>query len=148
MSIILISALVAGPMAAAPTASPAAVVQTGPRSVRVGDPLRRPLLDALRTSVADELNQPVQFVVDRLKVQGDWAFFAGSVQRPDGRPIDFARAGYAEAIADGVFDGPSTYGLLRRQGGRWTVVVHVIGPTDVAWLGWHDEYGAPESLFE
>lgn len=148
MSLILISALLAGPMTPAPAAPPAAAVQSAPRAVPVGDPLRRTLLDALRAPVEAELDQPVLFVVDQLKVQGDWAFYAGEVQAPGGRPIDFARAGYAEAIKEGFFDGPATYGLLRRQGGRWTTVVHVIGPTDVAWLGWHDEYGAPESLFE
>ena len=148
MSVILISALIAGPMTAAPVAPPAVVVQAGPRSVPVGDPLRRALLDTLRPAIEDELNQPVQFMVDRLKIQGDWAFYAGSVQRPDGHPIDFARAGFAEAIAEGVFDGPATYGLMHRVGGRWTVTVFVIGPTDVAYIGWPDEYGAPMSLFE
>lgn len=148
MSIILISALIAGPMAAAPVAPPVAVIQAGPRAVRVGDPLRRTLLDTLRPSIEDELNQPVQFMVDQLKIQGDWAFYAGSVQRPDGRPIDFARAGFAEQIAEGMFDGPATYGLMHRVGGRWTVTVFVIGPTDVAYLGWPDAYGAPMSLFD
>lgn len=148
MSVILISALIAGPMAAASVAPPAVVVQVGPRSVPVGDPLRRTLLNTLRPSIEDELNQPVQFMVDTLKIQGDWAFYAGQVQRPDGRPIDFARAGFAEAIAEGVFDGPATYGLMHRVGGRWTVTVFVIGPTDVAYIGWPDAYGAPASLFE
>lgn len=148
MSIILISVLIAGPMAAAPVAPPVAVTQAGPRAVPVGDPLRRILLDRLRPSIEDELDQPVQFMVDQLKVQGDWAFYAGAVRRPDGRPIDFARTSFAEAIAEGVFDGPTTYGLMHRVGGRWTVTVFVIGPTDVAYLGWPDEYGAPASLFE
>ena len=149
MSILLLSLLLAGPMASAHEASKAApVVQSGVRNIPVGDPLRRILLDTLRTPVADELNQPVQFVVDQLKVQGDWAFYAGKVQRPDGRAIDFARAGFAEQIAEGMFDGPATYGLMRRIGGRWTVTVYVIGPTDVAYIGWPDEYGAPETLFE
>ena len=149
MSLFLIATLLTAPVTpGAEPASPVALSQVAVRSVPVGDPLRRTLLDALRGPVEAELNQPVLFVVDQLKVQGDWAFYAGEVQAPGGRPIDFARTGYAEAIAEGVFDGPSTYGLLHRQGGRWTVVVHVIGPTDVAWLGWHDEYGAPNSLFD
>ena len=148
MSVTLISALIAGPMAAASVAPPAVVVQVGQRSVPVGDPLRRTLLNTLRPSIEDELNQPVQFMVDTLKIQGDRAFYAGQVQRPDGRPIDFARAGFAEAIAEGVFDGPATYGLMHRVGGRWTVTVFVIGPTDVAYIGWPDAYGAPASLFE
>ena len=47
-----------------------------------------------------------------------------------------------------MFDGPATYGLMHRVGGRWTVTVFVIGPTDVAYIGWPDAYGAPASLFE
>ena len=149
MSLMLLSLLLAGPMIPAHELSKAApVVQSGVRNIPVGDPLRRVLLDTLRTPVANELNQPVQFVVDALKIQGDWAFYAGKVQRPDGGAIDFARAGFAEQIAEGMFDGPATYGLMRRVGGRWTVVVYVIGPTDVAYVGWPGEYGAPETLFE
>lgn len=150
MSLILLSALVGAPLTPAPVAAPpaVAVAQSAPRSVPVGDPLRRPLLDALRGEVEAELDQPVQFVVQTLKVQGDWAFYAGEVQGPGGRAIDFGRTPYAEAIAEQMFDGPGTFALLRRQGGRWTVVTHVIGPTDVAYVGWHDEYGAPERLFD
>jgi len=148
VSVILISALIAGPMTAAPVAPPAVVVQAGPRFVPVGDPLRRTLLNTLRPSIEDELNQPVQFMVDRLRVQGDWAFYAGSVQRPDGRPIDFSKTRYASALENGVFDGPGTFALLRRSAGAWRVVTFVVGPTDVAYLAWPDEHGAPMRLFE
>ncbi|OYX81241.1 MAG: hypothetical protein B7Y85_02490 [Brevundimonas sp. 32-68-21] len=148
MSVILISALIAGPMTAAPVAPPAVVVQAGPRSVPVGDPLRRTLLNTLRPSIEDELNQPVQFMVDRLRVQGDWAFYAGSVQQPNGRPIDFSKTRYASALENGVFDGPGTFALLRRTAGTWRVVTFVVGPTDVAYLAWPDEHGAPMRLFE
>ena len=148
MSVILISALIAGPMTAAPVAPPAVVVQAGPRFVPVGDPLRRTLLNTLRPSIEDELNQPVQFMVDQLKIQGDWAFYAGSVQRPDGRPIDFSKTRYASALENGVFDGPGTFALLRRSAGAWRVVTFVVGPTDVAYLAWPDEHGAPMRLFE
>ncbi|WP_051651344.1 hypothetical protein [Brevundimonas bacteroides] len=135
------------PSISEPAAAPA-VIQNAVRDVPVGDPLRRTLLDALRRPVEDEVNQPVRFVVDRLRVQGDWAYYAGEIQAPNGRAIDFTRAGFDEVIAEGMFDGPTTYGLLRRQGNRWRVVVHVIGPTDVAYLAWPGEYGAPASLFE
>jgi hypothetical protein len=148
VSVILISALIAGPMTAAPVAPPAVVVQAGPRSVPVGDPLRRTLLNTLRPSIEDELNQPVQFMVDRLRVQGDWAFYAGSVQQPNGRPIDFSKTRYASALENGVFDGPGTFALLRRTAGVWRVVTFVVGPTDVAYLAWPDEHGAPMRLFE
>lgn len=149
MGILLLAALLAAP--AVPTVeplSPPASIQAGARNIAVGDPLRRPLLDALRPAIEEDLGQPVQFMVDRLRVQGDWAFFAGSVQRPDGRPIDFSRTRYAEALEEGFFDGPGTYGLLRRVGGRWRVEGFFVGPTDVAYMAWPDELGAPTTLFE
>ncbi|WP_309627663.1 hypothetical protein [Brevundimonas sp.] len=149
MSVILISALIAGPMAATPVAPPVTVAQAGPRSVPVGDPLRRPILDALRPAIQRDLGgQPVQFMVDRLRVQGDWAFYAGSIQQPNGRPIDFSKTRYASALEEGFFDGPGTFALLRRSAGTWRVVGFVVGPTDVAYLAWPDEYGAPQTLFE
>ncbi|MEQ7156506.1 hypothetical protein [Brevundimonas aurifodinae] len=149
MAPVLLALLLAGPLpATAEPLAPAVAIQSAPRDIGVGDPLRRPLLDALRPAIEDDLGQPVQFMVDRLRVQGDWAFFAGSVQRPDGRPIDFSRTRYAEAVEEGFFDGPGTYGLLRRVGGRWRAEGFFVGPTDAAYLSWPDEQGAPASLFE
>ncbi|ADL00899.1 hypothetical protein [Brevundimonas subvibrioides] len=149
MSLMLLPLLLAGPMTTAAEPVPPAVVQSGVRTIGVGDPLRRPILDALRPSIQRDLGgQPVQFVVDRLRVQGDWAFYAGSIQQPGGRPIDFGRTRYASALENGVFDGPGTYALLRRSGGTWRVVTFVIGPTDVAWLAWPDEFNAPAALFD
>jgi len=133
--------------AAGPVAAPAAV-QAGGREVPVGDPLRRQLLDSLRPQVQRDLGgQPVQFMVDRLRLQGDWAFYSGSIQRPDGGAIDFSRTRYAGALREGVFDGPGMFALLRRVDGGWRVVTFVIGPTDVAYLDWPAAYGAPDSLF-
>lgn len=149
MAPVLLALLLASPLpATAEPLAPAVAIQSTARDIGVGDPLRRPLLDALRPAIEDDLGQPVQFMVDRLRVQGDWAFFAGSVQRPDGRPIDFSRTRYAEALQEGFFDGPGTYGLLRRDNGRWHPVGFFVGPTDAAYLAWPDEQGAPASLFD
>ena len=152
MSLTLMSLLVAGAMTSgaepAPPIPAAAASQSAVRSVPVGDPQRRVLLDTIRPAIASHIGQPVQFMVDRLQVQGDWAFYAGRIQQPSGRPIDFSRTRYAEAMQDGMFDGPNTYALLRRKGTRWRLVDWVVGPTDVTYAGWSGEYGAPESLFE
>jgi hypothetical protein len=149
MSLMLLPLLIAGPMATPAGTAPSAVVQSAVRDIGVGDPLRRPLLDTLRPAIQRDLGgQAVQFMVHRLRVQGDWAFYAGTIQQPNGRPIDFGKTRYAGALENGVFDGPGTYALLRRQGGRWRVVTFVIGPTDVAYLAWPDEYRAPAALFE
>jgi hypothetical protein len=149
MSLFALSLLLASPSAGIAVEPVPVVASPQARNVPVGDPLRRRLLDALRPAIQRDLGgQPVQFMVDRLRVEGDWAFFAGAVQQPNGRPIDFGRTRYASALENGVFDGPGMFGLLRRSGQGWQVVTFVIGPTDVAWLAWSDEYGAPMSVFE
>lgn len=146
---LLITALCAILPMGAPSALQAATVatfQSAPRDIGVGDPLRRPLLDALRPSIEAELAQPVQFVVTTLRVQGNWAFAVVAPQQPNGRPIDFSRTQYAEAEREGFWDGPTTYALLRRQGQTWHVTEFVMGPTDVAWSDWPERFGAPAGL--
>jgi len=117
------------------------------REVAVGDPLRTVLLDTLRPEIAEDLGQPVKFVVRRLRTCGDWAFALVEPQTPAGGAIDFSATRHAERIEQGAFDGASTYALIGRRGGAWRVRSFAIGPTDVVWLGWVDEFGAPEALF-
>lgn len=148
MSLLLISLLLAGPMAPAAEPAPGTVSQGAVRAVPTGDPQRRVLLDTIRPALEARIGQPVQFVVDTLQTQGDWAFYAGRIQQPNGRSIDFSTTPYAEALEEGMFDGPSTYALLQRRGNGWRLVDWVVGPTDVTYAGWPGEYGAPESLFE
>lgn len=149
MSVLFLSLLLVGPMAppSATVAAPVAV-QAAVQTVPVGDPRRRVLLDTIRPAIEQRVGQPVQFMVDVLRVQGDWAFYAGSIQQPNGRPIDFSRTSYAEQLEEGMFDGPGTYALLQRVGGRWRLVDFVVGPTDVYYLGWPDQFGVPMRLFE
>lgn len=149
MSLLLVSLLLGGPMAAEGEPIPAITVsQARPQAVPVGDARRRVLLDTIRPAIEARVDQPVQFMVDKLVVLGDWAFYAGSIQKPNGRPIDFSRTSYAEALREGMFDGPTTYALLQRRGSNWRLVEFIVGPTDVAYLGWAGEFGAPDRLFE
>jgi len=150
MNVVLLSLLLAGPMAsAADPASPAPAAQAVIRNVPVGDPLRRVLLDTLRPAIENDLGQPVQFMVDTLRVEdGNWAFFAGRSQQPNGRPIDFSRTHYKEAMDEGMFDGPATTALFSYNNGEWRVVYFAVGPTDVPYVGWQDEFSLPQGLFE
>lgn len=151
MSLMLLSLLVVGPIAAPVEAAPSAVEQNRApvRDVAVGNPLRPLLMDVLRETIADDLGQPVQFVVDTLRAEHEnWAFYAGQIQQPDGRPIDFSRTRYAEAIEAQMFDGPTVFALFSYNNGQWRVVTFVVGPTDVAYAGWAEEYNAPAALFE
>jgi hypothetical protein len=118
------------------------------RNIGKADALRKPLLDGLRGPIEKDLGQPVQFVVGTLRVQGAWAFVIATPQTKTGQPIDYSRTHYAQAIADGVFDGGTVFALLKSDQGAWLVKDFVIGPTDVAFLAWPDQHGAPAALFE
>lgn len=112
------------------------------------NPRRKPLLDALRQPIEQDLGQPVQFMVKTLRTQGNWAFIVATPQTKTGEAIDFARTHYAQAMVDGVFDGSTIFALLKADNNVWSVTEFVIGPTDVAYLAWPDQYGAPATLFE
>ena len=112
-------------------------------SIGRSNPLRKVLLDSLRPDIESELGVDVQFVVDTLQVDGYWAFMSGSVQNADGSPIDFSQTPYAEAEAEGMFDGPTIKAILSQQGDGWMVEAYSIGATDVVEAGWADEYGVP-----
>ena len=125
----------------------AAQAQTAPvQIVGIGDPSRAQLLDALRAAIGKDLGQPVKFVVDDLRVQGDWAFIVAHPRTPAGAEIDFSKTHYAERLDEGVLDGDTIYALLRRRGGSWGVTAFMIGPTDVGWLDWVETYRLPAGL--
>jgi hypothetical protein len=94
---------------------------------------RSELMNAIRPLVEARVGPPVEFVVDRLRVAGDWAFAIVQPQRPGGGAIDM----YATVYRDQVdyMDGLGTYVLLRHAHGRWNVVDFAVGPTDVFWDG-------------
>jgi hypothetical protein len=73
----------------------------------------------------------------------------GQPRTPDGQPFSFAGTTYAAAEAEGFIDGGgTTYALLRREAGVWTVKAFAVGPTDVPWTTWPEEYGAPPALMD
>lgn len=110
-------------------------------------PLRTLLLNTLRVPIEKELKQPVRFVVGVLKVEGEYAFFRGNTKDALGKDIDFSKTTYRELLEQGFFDGDATAALLKKVNGKWSVMTYVIGPTDVAWANWSDEYHAPAVLF-
>lgn len=112
------------------------------------NPLRKTILDALRPSIEKDLKQKVIFKVDELRVYEGWAFAHVHPIQKNGKPIDFKKTHYAEALREGMFDGDSTYALLRLTKGKWVVKDFVIGPTDVYWVNWMDAPNkAPKTLF-
>jgi ketosteroid isomerase-like protein len=111
-----------------------------------GSAERQALMDALRETVRRELGKPAVFQVRELRVLGDWAFADVSPRTPDGAPFDYRGTPMEEAWREGFVDD-GMYAVLRRQDGRWRVVRHAIGPTDVAWIPWQEELRLPRALF-
>lgn len=124
-----------------------APAQDAARTPAAGSAERKAVLDALRVPVEKELKKKVVFKVDALKVQGAWAFVRGVPQQPGGKAMDYRGTVYEQAIADGAFDD-WVCALLRREGGRWRVVAHSIGATDVVYSNWPEEHKAPRAIFD
>ncbi len=109
---------------------------------------RAPLDTALSASLAVDLGQPVQLRIDHARVDGDWAWVIAEPFKPGGLElIDWSATHYAEQAAQGMMDGGTTYALLQRSDGVWTVKNFVVGPTDAPWVSWAQQYGAPASLW-
>ena len=106
-------------------AAPAAA-ETGASPAPDAAAQRRAILDALRPAIETSLRSPVEFVVQRIGVQDGWALVIADPQRPGGGAID-ARHLPAQEERDGL----TVHAILRLQNDRWTLVDHVIGPTDV-----------------
>lgn len=105
------------------------------------------VLAALNPVVSADLGKPAVVAPATFKTDGDWAWVIGTLKTPDGAALKFADTTYAAAEAEGFIDpGGSTYALLKREGGAWTVTRFVVAPTDMAWLTWPQEYGAPAAL--
>ncbi len=86
----------------------------------------------------------VEFVVTTMRATPNWAFVQVEPQRPGGGAIDLAQTGFRDD-AD-MMDGSTVFALVSFQGGRWNLVDHVVGPTDVAYAGWSERYGVPARL--
>lgn len=126
--------------------SSAAAAQGCPFTPAVGDPERKAIMDALRGPVEAELGQQVRFVAETFNVCGGWAFLEASPQRPDERPVDWTITPYREAVEDGVCGG-YVHALLVKENGGWHVREHVICASDVPWVDWSGQFGAPRELF-
>jgi hypothetical protein len=128
-------------------ASPSvAVAKNCPYTPAADSAERNTIMDAVRKPVVKALGQRVVFVVAQLKVRGNWAFLEAEPQQPDGRPVDWTIGAYADAVANDMCGG-YVHALLIKTDGRWRVREHVICATDVPYVTWGDEFGAPGVLF-
>ena len=103
-----------------------------------GSALRKEILSTLRPTIERRLGAPVEFKVTVIRVEGSWAFLVVDPQRPGGRPIDGHKI-FGEHFDN--MDGLRAEAVLRREKGKWRVVDHALGATDV----WDCDVG-PKSL--
>lgn len=107
---------------------------------------RKAIMDALRAPVMQDLGQRVVFVVEDLKVKDGWAFLFGTPRQPNLKAVDYRKTRYAEDVKEGMFDD-NISALLHRESGAWKVKAFIIGATDVPWVPWPEEFGAPREIF-
>ncbi len=122
-----------------------AAAQSGVYTPKPGSLERKLILDTLRPAVESDLKRPLVFVVrdpaQDFRVRGDWAFVNAGFRQPSGAPLParfFARY-------HGMFSDQAD-GLLHRVGGRWRLVTHNTGATDVSWTNWQRKYHVPPGL--
>lgn len=109
-----------------------------------GSAERAAILNAFRVPVEKQLKQRIVFVTDNFRVRGTWAFVSGRPTTPSGgKP----------SLKGTVFDGEENmfddnfFGLLKKTGGKWKVVTHALGCTDVCYADWWRRYKAPKAIF-
>jgi len=112
-----------------------------------GTQLRKGIVDVARQSAEQRLSREVKLRVRQLAVDGPWAFLFAEMQGPDGKPVDYASTPLARAAREGVVSRAFA-ALLHREGSRWKITASAIGPTDVVWQNWSQEYRAPVQLFD
>jgi hypothetical protein len=109
-----------------------------------GSAERTAILNALRVPVEKQLKQRIVFVTDNFNVRGSWVFVSGRPTTPSGGEPSLKGTifeGEEEMLDDNFF------GLLKRTGGKWKVVAHALGCTDVCYAHWWRRYKAPKAIF-
>jgi hypothetical protein len=120
-----------------------------PYDVKVGNPLRKTLLDVIRKPTMADLGQNVEFVVSTIRTKGTWAFAHGMIQQPGGKPVDrkkFVEKSVILMANDEIFDD-NFQAVLQLKQGKWGITKYALGCTDVCWLEWLELQGIPKEIF-
>jgi hypothetical protein len=145
--VIAILAAACTPPAQAPSEDGAATEGQAGQTAEAPDPERDAMAAMLAPAASADIGIPVTFQVTTKRVEGDWGWLVAQPWTPDGAQIDWSQTRYAQRAAAGALDGGgTTYALLRRQNGTWSVIAFAVGPTDVAYADWPQRYGAPASI--
>jgi hypothetical protein len=116
------------------------------RAMKFGDPVRKQLMNAVRPRVEKALKTKVIFKATTANLVDNWAFMIAEPLHPNGKPLDYAKTPFAKAWKDGAFGG-LVIALFKKEKGRWTVSRYSFGASDVPWVDWGKETGAPKSVF-
>lgn len=110
-----------------------------------GSPLRKAVLDAMRSRTERDLGPPIQYLIKGMNVEGGIAFVYATPQRMNGQKIDWRRFPFYPTMqAGGMTDEVAA--LLRFEGGAWRLEEYEFGFTDVVWIDWPTRYDFPEQL--
>jgi hypothetical protein len=111
-----------------------------------GSPERAAILDAIRPAVEAQMWGPVEFKIDQMRTDGDWAFVMAEPQRPGGKPVDPETTAFAGQ--EDQMDGLTVLGLARFVRGRWVHIGDIIGPMDAAQTAWVQNYRVPKDVID
>lgn len=142
--------------------------QTNESDFTSGD--RKAQLEGLRARVQQDFagaksleGSKLVFVVRRLNSDTKKAAVQAHIMKRDAAgkdhelaDADFKGSVYEEIIEEGMFDGPEVTAVLEKGAdGKWSIAKkgkgddalegYVVGPTDVAYEGWDQEFGIPRA---
>lgn len=109
-----------------------------------GSAERKAILDAIRPAIEAQMRTPVEFQINVMLSDGEWAFISANPQHPGGGEIDMEKTAFAGK--SDIMDGLTTYALVRFAKGRWNHVDDIVGPTDVAYMSWLELYQVPKAV--
>lgn len=104
------------------------------------------ILAVATADLVGQLGKPARLHAIDIKEADGWAFVDSSIQAPDGRPFDYAGTPFAEAAAHHMKSNKYV-ALLHQDEQPWELIASRVGPTDVFWANWSQEYGAPQAVF-
>lgn len=142
-------ALLIAVVALAAACSPPATTTETPEAPAApsADAATQALLDVLTPVVAAEVGQPVSLRTETVTVRDEWAYVDAAVLKADGSAIDWTATYLASRYENGAMDeGGGVHALLKNENGTWTLLEHVIAPTDVAWIDWAARHGVPPDI--
>ncbi len=108
---------------------------------------RKQIINTLKADFKAELKKPVRIRVTAFKIQHDWSFVRGVILDKSGGPMDYKGTPYQGAVEAGMFDDWFC-SLLHKEKGKWRIVTHAIGATDMPYLDWADIHNAPGGIFK